>query len=82
MDNRERTRARDKNKGDNFFLETHENFIAVVRRKWGMLAASKMKMNGSAKESEQEHKQHFFFVRTYNISSIKSVFSKLESFTL
>ena len=44
-----------------------------------MLAASKMKMSGSVKESEQEHKQQFFvfFVRTYNISSIKSVFSKL-----
>ena len=60
MDNRERTRVRDKNKGDKFFLETHENFIAVVR-KWGMLAASKMKMSGSAKESEQEHTQQFVF---------------------
>ena len=30
--------------------------MAVVR-KWGMLAAVKVKMNGSEKESEQEHKQ-------------------------
>ena len=40
-----------------------------------MLAASKVKMSSIKKESEQEHKQSIFFVRTYDISFI-------ESFTL
>ena len=42
-----------------------------------MLAASKVNMSGSEKETEQEHKQHFFFlVRKYDISSTTRVTRK------
>ena len=60
MDNRETARARDKKQETN--LETqHENLKSgVARKKWEMLAASKVKISGSEKESEQEHKQQFF----------------------
>ena len=45
-----------------------------------MLAASMVKIRGSEKEREQEHKQQNFFMWTYDISSIKRVTT--ESFTL
>ena len=41
-----------------------------------MLAASKVKKSGSEKESKQEHKQKFF-LRTYDISSVKRVKGKI-----
>ena len=51
-----------KNKGDEFCWKKHEKFIVAVR-KWEILAASEVKMSGSAKnESEQkEHKQQNFW---------------------
>ena len=44
----------------------------LAEKKWEMLAASKLKMSGSEKENEQEHKQQFFG-RTYDISSVKDL---------
>ena len=38
--------------------EKHKNFIAAVRKR-EMLGATKVKMSGSDKKSEQEHIQHF-----------------------
>ena len=40
--------------------------------------ASKVKMSGSEKESEQEHKQQLFGVRTYTVSSVKHVNRKSD----
>ena len=42
-----------------------------------MLAASKVKISGSEKENEQEHKQ-IFFVKTYDISSLKGATRKFH----
>ena len=36
-----------------FFIKQHDHFVAAVR-KWEMLVASKVKMNGSEEKSEQE----------------------------
>ena len=42
-----------------------------------MLATSKVKMSGSEEKSEQEHKQQFkSFLNTYDISSIKRLFTR------
>ena len=38
--------------------EKHKNFIAAVRKR-EVLGATKVKMSGSEKKSEQEHIQHF-----------------------
>ena len=38
--------------------EKHENFIAAVS-KWGMLAATKVKMSGSEKEKKEGTKTRF-----------------------
>ena len=56
-------------KNEDIFLleERHENFVAAVR-KWEMLAATKVKMSGNEKKSEQEH--------VYDISSSKRVTRK------
>ena len=49
MENRERARARNKEQRTPISLEEkHEHFIAAMR-KWEMLAAAKVKMNGSEK---------------------------------
>ena len=57
MDNRERARASDWKKRRQISLEeTHENFIGAVR-KLEMLVATKVKMRGSEKKSEHEHKK-------------------------
>ena len=49
VDNREKARTwNKKNNWDNFVGRKHENFVAAVR-KWEMLAATKVKMNGSEK---------------------------------
>ena len=60
-------------------LETkHENIKTVVRKR-KMLAASMVKVIGSEKESEQEHKQNTFCENnTYDISSIKRVTRKCK----
>ena len=58
LDNRERARKKNKWQRRPISLEEkHENYIATVR-KWEMVAATKMKMSGSGKQGEQEHK-HF-----------------------
>ena len=79
---REKVSEREINKGGRISLkEKHENFIAAVK-KWEMLDASKVKKSGierKKKKIEQEQKQHFFFVTTYDISFIKR---ELGSFTL
>ena len=47
MDNRERDKARDKNRRTQISLEEKQkNFIAAVREKEEMLAATKVKMSG------------------------------------
>ena len=61
MDNRERAGAIDKKQSRRISLETqYENFKAVRVRKWEMLVSSEVKMRGSEKESEQQHKQQNF----------------------
>ena len=60
MDNRERTRARDKKQRRSILLEeTHETFLAAVRKLEIPAATNfKVKMSGSKKQetkSEQEH---------------------------
>ena len=62
IDNRERARAKNWKQRRRISLkETHEDFIAVVR-KWEMLAASKVKMSGSEKDKgKRDHKQQNFY---------------------
>ena len=55
--NRGKAGARNKTTETNLVGRKHKNFIAAVR-KWEMLAATKVKISGSEKQSEQEHK-HF-----------------------
>ena len=57
---RHRASARDKKKQREHFLleEQHENFVPAVW-KWEMLAATKVKMCGSEKKSEQELVRRF-----------------------
>ena len=58
MDNRERARARARDKkqrSGSSLEEQHENFMAPVRKR-EMLADSKVEMSSS----EDEHKQHHF----------------------
>ena len=62
MDNRERARARDKKQRRRILFERRENFISAggvkMRNASGWQGeASKVKMSGSEKKSEQEHKQ-------------------------
>ena len=63
MDNRERARARDKKQRRRILLERQrENFVSASREKMRNASgwqgeASKAKMSGSEKKSEQEHKQ-------------------------
>ena len=62
MDNRERARARDKKQRRRILLERRENFISAGGVKMRNASswqgeASKVKMSGSEKKSEQEHKQ-------------------------
>ena len=51
-----------------WLLFTHKsgNFIPAVRKSL-LLVASKVKMSGSAKKSEQEHKQQNVIFKTYDI---------------
>ena len=39
--------------------EQHENFVAAVRKRELLVATTTMKMSGSEKKSELEHKRHF-----------------------
>ena len=62
MDNRERARARDKKQRRRILLERRENFISAggvkMRNASGWQGeASKVKMSGSEKKNQQEHKQ-------------------------
>ena len=62
MENRERARARDKKQRRRILLERRENFISAggvkMRSAGGWQGeASKVKMSGSEKKNEQEHKQ-------------------------
>ena len=58
MDNRERAKARDKERRRPISLEEKlVNFIAVVTKR-EMLAATKVKMSGSEKKIEQEHMRY------------------------
>ena len=57
MDNRERARARDKKQRRRILLERRENFISAGGASGWQGEASKVKMSGSEKKSEQEHKQ-------------------------
>ena len=52
----DRKLEREKKKGDIFWK--HENFVAVAR-KWKLLAATKGKIRGRGKKSEQKHVRHF-----------------------
>ena len=55
----DRKLEREKKKRRHFLLEEkHENFVAVAR-KWKMLAATKVKIRGRGKKSEQKHVPHF-----------------------
>ena len=48
--------------------EKHKNFIAAVRKR-EMLGATKVKMSGSDKKSEQEHIQHFLQKKNVSLGS-------------
>ena len=52
MENRERAKTRNKKNNLRTILleEKHENFIEVVRRKWEMLVATKVKISDSEKQ--------------------------------
>ena len=54
----DRKLEREKKKGDFLLEEKHENFVAVAR-KWKLLAATKGKIRGGGKKSEQKHVRHF-----------------------
>ena len=43
-----------------------------------MLATGRVKMGGSEEKSEQEHRQQFFFVSTYDIELHKRVTRKFH----
>ena len=55
---RQKARARGKKRRHFLLEEKHENFVAVAR-KWKMLAATKVKIRGRGKKSEQKHVRHF-----------------------
>ena len=58
---RQRAKARDKKQRRHFSLEEqHENFVAAAR-KWEILAATRVKMNGSEKKIEHEQVRNFLY---------------------
>ena len=60
VDEKKSDRELEREKKRSHFLleEKHENFVAVAR-KWKMLAATKVKIRGRRKKSEQKHVRHF-----------------------
>ena len=78
VDNREM--ARPKAKGTkNFVSNTSYTTCKAVARKWEILAAKRVKMSGSERESERNTTNKFFFLRTYDIPSLKSVTRKFPA---
>ena len=66
MDNRERAKARDKERRRPISLEEKlVNFIAVVRKR-EMLPATKVKMSGSEKKKIEQEQMRYLLHKTCN----------------